>query len=342
MNNRAQPAQAGPRNGAGDARKVFDKKHLEPQELLLKLRKQGMVVNDATALPYLQQVGGYRMKGYWYHLQDSETKQFRADANFDDVIARYEFDRKLRRVTGDALERIELMVRSTITNVMSKHGGPHWFMNEDFFSKPRNSGDGGSRPRSFIDRISEEVHRSKQKPFISHYQTRYATPELPPSWVISECLSFGSWSHAYPTIANVGYKKEISRRFRVEDPKVFESWLHAFSVLRNTVAHHGRLLGIQLGVAPRQYVKRGVKFEQGKARTFFATAAVINYVCQSIKRGPRLRMDLKALFAENPGIPLEHALGFSPGWEDLPLWTPEMSPTTRKSTASAQRVVAGK
>lgn len=296
-----------------------------------------MVVKDETALPYLEQVGGYRMKGYWYHLQDPETKLFRAKANFDDVIARYEFDRKLRRVTGDALERIELMARSAITNVMSNHGGPHWFLNKELFAEPQPTAGDGRRKKTLLERMADEVEWHKQKPFITHYRDRYNEPALPPSWVISECLSFGAWSTAYLSIVNLDHRKEISRRFKVEDAPIFASWLHALSVLRNTVAHHGRLLGVQPGVTPKQYVKRGVTFQQGNPRSFFANATVIHYVCQRIKRGPRWKTDLEALFAENPGIPLYDALGFPPGWEELPVWNPGASPNARSSSAVAQR-----
>lgn len=333
MSNGAQPAQAGPRLVVNDAAKVFDKPHLEPRELIAKLRKQGMVVNDETAVPYLEQVGGYRMKGYWYHWQNPETKQFHDGCHFDHVIARYEFDRKLRRITGDALERIELMMRSAITNVMSKHGGPHWFMNHDLFLPPKKPANGGAQKKTLLERMADEVEWNSRKPFIEHYREKYEQPALPPSWIISECLSFGSWSNAYQTISSVDHKKEISRRFKVEDPRIFASWLHAFSVLRNTVAHHGRLLGAQTGVTPRNYEKRGITFEQEQGRKFFVMATVIHFVCKTIKRGPRWKADLEMLFGEHPDISLEGALGFPPGWQNQPVWSAEAPRVARRAAA---------
>ncbi|MGS1110537.1 Abi family protein [Achromobacter anxifer] len=46
---------------------------------------------------FLRQIGGYRLKGYWYQWQDAETRRFRGHVHFDQVIRRYEFDRELRR-----------------------------------------------------------------------------------------------------------------------------------------------------------------------------------------------------------------------------------------------------
>lgn len=335
MNNNAQPAETGLKSHApADTRQIFDKPHREAIELLRKLEERGMTVDQVSALPYVVQVGGYRMKGYWYQWQDPASKKFREPVHFDQVIERYEFDRLLRRITGDALERIELMVRATISNVMSKHEGAHWFMKDELFTistDKRARGEVAPNPdarpsnaprklKSLHERVAEEVSRMKRKPFIEHYQAKYREPALPPSWAISECLSFGSWSTAYPTLKELEYRKEISRRFKVENPDVFASWLHAFSVMRNTVFHHGRLLGALTGVTPKGYHRRDLRFEHHEARTFFASATVINYVCESIKRGPHWKTDLEDLFAKYPAIPIQQALGFPADWTRRPGW----------------------
>lgn len=80
-----------------------------------------------SAVHYITQVGGYRMKSYWYQWLDPATKTFREGTHFDAVVERYEFDRELRRISAEVLESIEIMAR-TISNVMSRHEGPHWFM----------------------------------------------------------------------------------------------------------------------------------------------------------------------------------------------------------------------
>lgn len=306
--------------------RAFSKPPLDPKELLAKLRARGMVVDAGTALPYLTQVGGYRMKGYWYQWIDPQSRRFQQGTSFDKVIERYEFDRELRRITGDALERIELMVRASISNTMSKHEGPHWFMKDSLFKTSPSSVERSAkvkqrpRKRTLYELVIEEVSRMRHKPFIAHYLKQYNEPAFPPSWAISECLSFGAWSTVYPTLSNVEYRKEISRQFKVEDTEVFASWLHAFSVMRNTVFHHGRLLGAQTSVTPRDYHKRHLQFKGTQARAFFATATVINYVCNSIRRGPRWKSDLEALFSRYPTIPYDSALGFPEGWPNVLGW----------------------
>lgn len=286
-----------------------------------------MTVEANSALTYLRQVGGYRMKGYWYQWLDPCSKTFRPDTHFDRVIERYEFDRELRRITGDALERIELMLRTSISNVMSKHGGPHWFNDPSFFTMPqRATGTAANkhrdqRQKTWRERLAVEVEQQRpHKPFIKHYRETFDEPALPPSWALSECLSFGSWSVMYPTLKHPTHRKEISRRFRVEDPVVFASWLHAFSVMRNTVFHHGRLVGSLTSVTPKSYHKQDLRFNAARARTFFATATVINYACQSISHGTCWKTELEALFDKYSEIPIESLLGFPSNWSTAPGW----------------------
>lgn len=313
-----RPTEAEKARTATTAR-AFEKPHLDPEAIISKLREQGLAVDSNAALPYLREIGAYRLKGYWYQWQDCETKRFRNGCHFDQVITQYEFDRRLRRATSDALERIELKVRATISNVLSKHEGPHWFLKQDLFkSRPSVRSRSGF---SLQTKIKEEIERMRDKPFIAHYLNNYDVPALPPSWAISECLSFGSWSHTYAYLSSAEYRKQISRRFGVELPEVFTSWLHAFSVLRNTVAHHGRLLGTQTRVTAREYRERGLTF--GNARTFYVAATTINYVCHRIANGPRWRESLESLFAEFPSISIDSALGFPSNWRERSGWCTE-------------------
>jgi abortive infection bacteriophage resistance protein len=60
---------------------VFSKQASTPEQLLQKLQSQGLrvtVEQQPLALAYLRYVGGYRLKGYWFHAINPLTKQFPA------------------------------------------------------------------------------------------------------------------------------------------------------------------------------------------------------------------------------------------------------------------------
>jgi abortive infection bacteriophage resistance protein len=70
-------------------------------------------------------------------MRDEETEHdFKEGASFDDVIARYDFDRNLRLILFDAIEIIEVALRAKIINHLSqaKNSGL-WYLDESLFER---------------------------------------------------------------------------------------------------------------------------------------------------------------------------------------------------------------
>jgi abortive infection bacteriophage resistance protein len=293
----------------------YQKKASSPEFLLQKLEARGLNISQGTrtlALDYLRGVGAYRLKGYWFHLVDPVSKRFPPGASFDEVLARCDFDRELRAAAGAAIDRLEVAVRAAIADGLSLKHSPHWFLEPSVFKPTREWGMG-----QLIRKIEEEVRRAEGKRFVEHYFSKYDDPYLPPSWVISECVSFGLWSRTYSILRDVNDKKAISRRFSIDEPDVFKSWIHNLTVIRNLVAHHGQILRVKLGVAPANYKKAGIKFRDQKS--FFATATVIQYLLRQTKLPNTWVADLDDIFAKYPSIsPSE--LGFPASWKSEPGW----------------------
>lgn len=113
---------------------TFRKKAETPAALVQKLIDQGLDVPDrARAQRVLEFVGHYRLKGYWYHLVDPTTRQFPRGTSFEALYARYDFDRLLRRLVVEFLERVEVAVRTVMSNFLSLKYGSHWFLNLGLF-----------------------------------------------------------------------------------------------------------------------------------------------------------------------------------------------------------------
>lgn len=120
------------------AKGTFLKLAATPEQLLAKLQERGLSVSDrAQALTYLRFVGGYRLKGYWFHAVDPATKQFQAGYTFEHIVQRCELDRELRAATITAIDRLEVAIRTAMANYLSLTHGPHWFLDTRIF-KPTN------------------------------------------------------------------------------------------------------------------------------------------------------------------------------------------------------------
>ncbi len=293
----------------------FNKPASSPEQLLQKLERQGLVVDDARrewALSYMRFVGGYRLKGYWYHLVDPVTKAFPAGHRFEQIVSRCEFDRELRALTMAAIERLEIAVRVVMANYLSLKHSPHWFLDASLFRQGRRQG-----AAELVVKIEAEVERARDKTFVKHYFLRYSTPRLPPSWSVCECVTFGLWSRTYQLLKNPNDRKAISRRFNIDATEVFESWIHTLTVVRNMVAHSGQLLRVTLGVAPKDYRKAGIRFSDSKS--FYAVATVINYLWRQTGLPQAWPDQLKELFTRYPEVNLAE-IGFPADWSNQPGW----------------------
>ncbi|WP_019895286.1 Abi family protein [Hydrogenovibrio halophilus] len=276
----------------------FQKQALTPEKLLKKYESNGLIVPDDQrdlALKYFRFVGAYRLKGYMFDHFDERTKQFTQNYELDDLIQQYEFDRELRLITIDAIDRIEVAVRASISNHLSLSHSPHWFLDKTLFKSTRHWD-----YAKLCKKLEEEVRNGRKKRFIQHYYDHYEFPEYPPSWAMSEIISFGFWSKTYAILKNPNDRKAISMKFEIDQPEVFRSWVHALSVLRNHAAHHSQILRTPLRVKPTNYKRKQIRFH--RPDQFASMVVIINYFLGQIGLNDGWDKQLERLFESYPKV----------------------------------------
>ena len=96
------------------------------------LENRGLIINDrARAKRHLSNVSYYRMSAYMlpFKKRDASGKpldEFVEGTTWDDVYSLYKFDRKLRLLVFDAIERIEIALRTQVIYQLSHKYGSHW------------------------------------------------------------------------------------------------------------------------------------------------------------------------------------------------------------------------
>lgn len=169
----------------------------------------------------------------------------------------YVFDRKLRLLVFDAIERLEIAIRTQIIYQLSHKYGSHWQDNPDIFTSPtqiilRN---GRTVTMDVFDdiqkHIKEQLHNNKAEVFIQHYCTKYGTPENPPSWMSVEIMYFNHLSRICTGLKQRADINGIASYFDLP-PKTFCSWLHTINYVRNICAHHARLWNRDLNIVPER------------------------------------------------------------------------------------------
>lgn len=133
----------------------------------------------------MSNISFYRLRAYTYPFQDNENSAhlFKVEMSFEEVISLYDFDRRLRLLILDAIEKIEIAMRTQIIYQWALSYGSHWQLNPSLF---RNS----VRFAQHISSLQKEIDRSNET-FIEHYKTNYSEPPEPPCWVSLEVSSFG-------------------------------------------------------------------------------------------------------------------------------------------------------
>ena len=135
----------------------YTKKPLTLAEQVARLKQRGLVFDDESeATAYLFNISYYRLRAYTYPFQengeDSEHTFTRKDIHFKDIIDLYCFDRRLRSLIFNTIEKIEVAVRTKIVQVYAEStGDSHWFNDESLYRFGYDD---------LMDRIDADVNRS--------------------------------------------------------------------------------------------------------------------------------------------------------------------------------------
>ena len=98
----------------------------------------------------------------------------------------YRFDKKLRLLIFNEIEKIEVAVRSAIVNIGSDMtGNPFWMTDGSNFID-------AAKFRHTMDLIDAELHRSRED-FIVHFKQTYSDA-YPPAWILASIATNSSAS----------------------------------------------------------------------------------------------------------------------------------------------------
>lgn len=289
-------------------------KTFEEQADLLIAR--GMRADRDALIQCLQNVGYYRLSGYW-HIFKQGDGTFRAGTTFDKVWDLYVFDRQLKLTVFDAIERVEIYLRTQLAYSLAQVGGPFGYTEAaNLPNLDREAYD------KLMGRCRTALRRSRE-PFALHFREAYGDAhELPPYWMLVNLLDFGMVLTLYRG-ASDSIRKQISRTFHVE-PRVMDSWLVTLNTTRNICAHHGRLWNRTLGTRPTiPRAKNDPSWHEPfevKPDKMFAVLTVLSYLLEVAAPGTAWRVRLFGLLGARSAWDLR-CMGFEDGWQACPLWS---------------------
>ena len=164
---------------------------------------------------------------------DKVNHKFALNSYFEDVIDYYNFDRHFRLIIFNAIERIEIALRTKLMYHMSLAYGSHWHYDPTLFQKAYHR-------NKFISKLESDVNDSSEEFLVKHFENH--PKETPESWKSLEVITLGTLSKLYRNVNHqLPEKSIIANEFGLNNQKYLASWLLSVTYIRNIVAHHGRL-----------------------------------------------------------------------------------------------------
>ncbi len=288
------------------------------EEQLSILDERGMLFQDRTfAKQILLNISYYRLKGYWWDLQiDRVNHKFQENTYFEDVLNKYNFDRHLRLILFDAVERIEIALRTKMIYHLSLIHGPLWYENPTIFND-------ANRHSKHLEKLLKEYDYS-QEIFIREHKRNHSG-EKPEAWKIMEIASMGTLSKFYKNIKHqLPEKAKVANEMGLSLHSELSSWLEAVVYVRNIIAHHSRLWSRNMVKRPIEHIRspngwftNPLEFAQ-KKKAFLIISSMI-YLCNHVTPNHSIKSKILNLIDQNPDIPV-YKLGFFNNWREEPIW----------------------
>ena len=285
----------------------------EQADLLIK---RGLLADRAELIERLNAVSYYRLSAYWYTFRQIDSEFLLPGTTLDTVWRRYVFDRQLRLLTMDAIERVEIALRTQLVNCHTLACGSFGYL--DRANLPRMSVE---QHRLFLEKIRNEAKQSRED-FVIHYFEKYTSETDLPLWMASELMTFGNMLSLF-LHADKAIKTSIANEYGISDT-VLESWLLSLNFVRNICAHHSRLwnrgFGNKQPAIPRAHKHLDWHYPVSiKPDRIFGILSVLHFLLKQVAPNSQWRDRFSTLLETYNDIPIRF-MGFPDNWKDSPIW----------------------
>ena len=271
--------------------------------------------DEGKAESYLMNIGYHRLSAYIFPFYKTPKKDLvlKDGTTFEQVMTLYRFDKKLRIILFNEIEKIEVAIRSVLANIGCQElGDKYWITKAEYFAN-------AEKFKQTLAVIEKELASSKEE-YIDNFRQNYIE-DNPPAWMITEVLSFGNLNYIYSNIANNRLRKLIADYFGLK-PQTFTSWLTVLANLRNMCCHHARVWNRDFMLTPAEPRKASntwIDTSRIDKKKIFYRLCIIRYLLIAVSPNNKFNIKIADLLSKSPSIDIV-AMGFCQDWEDKLLW----------------------
>jgi abortive infection bacteriophage resistance protein len=333
--------------------RAYSKPYKSVADQIALLVSRGMEITDiAAASNCLGRIGYYRLSGYWYPFRKSHLStnpltgetllhpatgkpqvivedDFRLGTTFQKVMDLYVFDKRLRLLFLDAIERVEVALRVDIALLIGArdpwaHRDPNQ-LHGKFSKRVIDRRTGKTEYQKWLERLDATFQRSTEE-FVKHFKRKYRG-EQPPIWIAIELWDFGMLS-VFLSGLKITDQERLASKYGLPRADMLTSWVRNINNVRNICAHHSRLWNRSPAdqISPPKVgeiadLDHLAADSAGRSR-IYATAAVLQFFLRTLNPTSSWGSRLKSQWPSLPGSPLLNPsqAGFPDGLEALQLW----------------------
>jgi abortive infection bacteriophage resistance protein len=333
---------------------AYTKPYRSVADQLALLASRGMEITDLTAASNcLSRIGYYRLSGYWYPFRKSHIStnpltgetlfhpstgkaqvivedDFRPGTTFQQVMDLYVFDKRLRLLFLDAIERIEVALRVDIALLIGErdpwaHRDPNQ-LHGKFSKTVMDHRAKKNEHQKWLERLDSTFRRSSEE-FVKHFKRKY-TEEQPPIWIAIELWDFGMLS-VFLSGMKMADQEQLASKYGLPRTNMLTSWVRNINNVRNICAHHSRLWNRSPAdqMSPPKHGEIAeldhLASDHMAQSRIYATAVVLQFFLRTLNPTSSWASRFKSQCFRLPTAPvlsLSQA-GFPSGWEALQIWS---------------------
>jgi abortive infection bacteriophage resistance protein len=313
---------------------LYTKKALTVDEQINLLISKGLAANREPLEKSLTNVSYHRLDGYWHPYKlYNETRNswcFREGTDFAAIWDRYVFDRQLRLLTFDAIERVEVAIRNDLILNVAVDQGSFGYLDPTTLPNIETSGDDGTilyNHDMLLGSVRGVVKRElrAENPAVTGFINDHPeNGDYLPYWLLREVIDFGTLAHIIHGLSTK-IKSKMARKYGLKRYSVLESWVDMLRITRNRCGHHARFWNRRNIMKPELPNKKNlewhepVELELVKDKAFI-TLTILKYLLGFIAPQSGWAGRLEMLFAQRPGID-RRLMGYPDNWKECPIWS---------------------
>lgn len=203
-------------------------------------------------------LGYYQLKDYAYpYMENGKYK----NVGFNDIVARYYRDKRLRNTVQHAIEDIEASLNTRIAHILGKICGSLGYLEfnqwcekdkvNKYIGKKGKFADKyfiAKEQTKFLQKIQNKARKSASIDVL-HFDKENKKQVYVPIWLMMNELTLGDSIHIVK-LMKMSIKRKLANEFYCSVDELI-SWLECINLVRNICCHNGNLVDIRLKTSPK-------------------------------------------------------------------------------------------